>query len=103
DSRPLPDGTLPREGLRPTRPQAAAGMRIEPPPSDPGANGSMPLATAAAAPPLDPPAPSSRFHGVRTGGATSVSVYDGRPNSGAPVLPRLTAPASSRSRTISSD
>ena len=41
----------PRLGFSPTSPQQAAGMRIEPPPSLPCATGSMPLATAAAAPP----------------------------------------------------
>jgi len=40
----------------PTSPQHAAGMRIEPKPSLAWARGTMPLATAAAAPPLDPPA-----------------------------------------------
>ena len=42
-------------GLSPTRPHAEAGMRMLPPPSDALANGTMPAATAAAAPPLDPP------------------------------------------------
>ena len=32
----------PREGLRPTRPQHEAGIRIDPPPSEPGATGSRP-------------------------------------------------------------
>ena len=45
----------PRLGLRPTRPQQAAGMRIEPPPSLPCATGTMPAATAAAEPPEEPP------------------------------------------------
>ena len=58
----------------PNSPQTLAGMRIEPPPSLPCANGTSPAATAAAAPPLEPPADRSRSHGVRAGGATSVSV-----------------------------
>ena len=45
----------------------AAGMRIDPPPSDALAHGTMPEATAAAAPPLDPPGPWSRFHGLWVG------------------------------------
>ena len=65
---------LPRLGLSPTRPQQLAGIRIEPPPSDPCATGTSPAATAAPAPPLEPPAIRSRSHGVRDGGATSGSV-----------------------------
>src|SRR5690348_4944112 len=64
----------PRLGLTPTRPQQLAGIRIEPPPSDPCAAGASPAATAAPAPPLDPPAIRSRSHGVRDGGAASGSV-----------------------------
>ena len=64
----------PRVGLTPTRPHTLAGMRIEPPPSEPCATGSSPAATAAAAPPDDPPAERSRSYGVRAGGATSGSV-----------------------------
>ena len=45
----------PRCGLRPTRPVQAAGIRIDPAPSDPSAAGMSPAATAAAAPPLEPP------------------------------------------------
>jgi hypothetical protein len=40
-------------------------MRIEPPPSLPCAIGNMPPATAAAAPPLEPPGERSRSHGLR--------------------------------------
>ena len=47
--------TRPRLGLRPTRPQAAAGMRIEPPPSLAWAIGNAPAATSAAEPPEDAP------------------------------------------------
>src|SRR5690606_36924570 len=64
-SRPDAMGTLPREGLRPTTPTVAAGMRIDPPPSDAGARGRSPAATAVAAPPLEPPAPFAGFHGSR--------------------------------------
>ena len=39
----------PRAGFRPTSPQQAAGIRIEPPPSLPCATGTIPDATAAAA------------------------------------------------------
>ena len=58
----------------PTRPHTLAGMRIDPPPSLPCAIGTKPAATAAAAPPLDPPARREVSHGVRAGGPRSVSV-----------------------------
>ena len=66
--------TRPRLGFRPTRPQQPAGIRIEPPPSEPCASGTSPAATAAPAPPLEPPAVRVRSQGVRAGGATSGSV-----------------------------
>jgi hypothetical protein len=44
-----------RVGLSPKSPQHEAGMRIEPPPSPPWATGTIPAATAAAEPPLEPP------------------------------------------------
>ena len=50
-----PSGLRARVGFRPTRPQHEAGMRIEPPPSLACAIGTMPAATAAAEPPLEPP------------------------------------------------
>ena len=48
-------GTLPGEGRKPTTLQKEAGLRREPPMSLPSAMGSMPHASAAAAPPLLPP------------------------------------------------
>ena len=42
-------------------------MRIEPPPSVPSAIGSMPSATAAAAPPEEPPALRDVSNGLRVG------------------------------------
>ena len=64
--------TRPRDGLMPNRPLMPAGMRIEPPPSLPCANGSIPAATAAAAPPLEPPASRVGSHGHRAGAAEVV-------------------------------
>ena len=49
-------GTSPYVGLKPTIPQHAAGMRIEPPESVPSAASASPAASAAAVPPLEPPA-----------------------------------------------
>ena len=69
-----PPEMRPRLGLRPNRPQTLAGIRIDPPPSLPWAAGASPAATAAPAPPLDPPADLDRSHGVRAGGPISVSV-----------------------------
>ena len=40
-------------------------MRMEPPPSVPSASVVMPAATAAPAPPEEPPGVYSRFHGLR--------------------------------------
>ncbi len=56
-----------RLGFSPTRPQLEAGMRIEPPPSLAWAIGTMPAATAAAEPPLEPPAERSVSQGLRVG------------------------------------
>ena len=50
-----PLGTLPSDGLIPDNPQHEDGIRIDPPPSDPVASGTMPEAIAAALPPEDPP------------------------------------------------
>jgi len=51
-----PAETRPREGFKPTPPHNAAGMRIEPAMSVPWAIGTMPAATAAPPPPVEPPA-----------------------------------------------
>ncbi len=50
------DGTRPGVGRRPTTLQNDAGLRSEPPMSEPSASDVIPAASAAAAPPLDPPA-----------------------------------------------
>ena len=86
--------TRPRCGLRPTRPQHAAGMRSEPPPSLPCANGTMPAATAAALPPDEPPGVRVGSHGFRVRSVT------GRiPHSGIDVVPTTIAPAARSRRT----
>ena len=53
-SAPIWAGTTPGPGLRPNRPQTAAGMRTEPSPSVPCAIGTIADATAAADPPGRP-------------------------------------------------
>ena len=76
-------------------PQNDAGMRIEPPPSEPSEIGTVPAATAAAEPELDPPAVFDGSHGFR------VTPYSGEleeafhPVSGVVFLPTMIAPASS--------
>ena len=62
---PSQRGTRPMEGFSPTSPACEAGRRIEPPPSVPSASGPSPAATAATAPPEEPPGVSARSHGLR--------------------------------------
>jgi hypothetical protein len=59
-------GTRPWVGLKPTIPQQAAGIRIEPPESEPSAASARPTATAAPEPELDPPAIRSEANGFAT-------------------------------------
>src|SRR5690606_28216598 len=79
-----------------------AGMRIEPPPILPWAAATSPAATAAAAPPLEPPAVHPGRHGLRVGGPSAVSQYREQPNSLVAVLPRLMVPAARKAATTSS-
>src|SRR6478735_7860825 len=58
------DTQRPRLGLKPNTPHADAGMRIEPPASLACASGTMPAATAAAAPPEEPAAERERSQGL---------------------------------------
>ena len=76
-------------------------MRIEPAPSAPIAAGTMPAATAAAEPPLDPPGVRSTSHGLRVTPQVTDSVNGHRPSSGIVVLPTTTAPAARSRRTTS--
>jgi hypothetical protein len=82
-----------RVGLSPTRPQHDAGIRIEPPPSFPCAIATIPDATAAAEPPLDPPGVRVLSHGFRVAPKSRGSVVGRKPNSGQFVFPRKTSPA----------
>ena len=78
-------------------------MRIEPPPSLPWAAGTIPEATAAAEPPLEPPAERSRFQGLRVGPKRLGSVVAEAPSSGVFVRPMKISPAArSRSTRTSS-
>src|SRR5690349_11117684 len=62
-----PLGVRPLPGLSPNSPAADAGARMEPPPSFAPAIATTPAATAAAAPPLDPPGERARSQGFRVG------------------------------------
>ena len=77
----------------PKSPQHEAGVRIEPPPSLAWAAGTIPAATAAAAPPEEPPGVRERSQGLRQTPRNSDSVKGHRPNSGVLVLPKIDSPA----------
>src|ERR687891_64208 len=97
-------GTRPNDGFRPTTPQKRAGIRIDPAPSLPSASGAMPAATAAAAPPLEPPETRSTFQGLLVVPNSGLSQTPLLPNSGVVVFPTRMAPAprSRSTRTASS-
>ena len=71
-------------------------MRVEPPPSLACAIGIMPAATAAAAPPDEPPVVRVGSHGLRVAPNRRGSVVGTMPNSGRFVVPTMIAPASRR-------
>src|SRR3954471_2511154 len=87
-----PHGLRARVGFNPNTPQAEAGIRIEPPPSLACATGRMRAATAAAAPPDEPPDECAKFHGFRVGPNSRDSVVGINPNSGLELLPKMVTP-----------
>jgi hypothetical protein len=91
----------PRWGLMPTRFVHAAGIRTDPNPSDPSAAGTNPAATAAEAPPEEPPGVWSTFQGFRVAPNAGPSVIGHCPISGVLLLPTITAPAAFSRRTAS--
>jgi len=72
-----------------------------PPVSLPSAIGTMPHASATAAPPLEPPHVFVGSYGLSVRPKTSLNVCEPAPNSGVFVLPRVIAPAA-RSRSTRS-
>src|SRR5947209_16294054 len=92
----------PKLAFIPNRPLNAAGMRVDPPPSLAVAIGTIPAATAAAEPPLDPPGVTAGSQGLRVVPHARVEVKHTEPNSGDAVLPTTTAPACRRRATSSS-
>src|SRR5207253_7110905 len=87
-------------GFKPTTPQAAAGIRIDPPVSLPIEAAPRHAETAAAEPPLDPPGERLRSKGLWTGPNADSSFVVPRAHSCRLHLPTITAPAS-RSRATS--
>ena len=92
-------GTRPGDVRKPTTLHQDAGLRSEPPTSVPSANGSMPHATATAAPPLLPPQVRSGAQGLRVAPKTRLKVCEPAANSGVLVLPMTMAPAARRRST----
>ena len=80
--------------------QNAAGLRSEPPVSLPSAIGTIPQASATAAPPLLPPQVLVTSYGLRVAPNTLLNVCDPAPNSGVFVLPHVIAPAARMRVTI---
>ena len=67
-------GMRPKLGFNPTMPQKEAGMRTEPPMSEPSASGTEPLATAAPEPPEEPPGVRDLSQGLRVMPQSGLSV-----------------------------
>jgi hypothetical protein len=84
----------PCDGFSPTSPHAEAGIRILA-----WANGTIPDATAAAEPPLEPPGERPVSHGLRVGPHAVGSVVGRLPNSGLLVRPAITNPAARKRDT----
>src|SRR5205823_179334 len=80
-------------GFSPKIPLNEAGMRIEPAPSVPSARGPRPAATAAPAPPDEPPVVLLTFQGLRVIPVSGLSVTALNPNSGVVVFPIRIPPA----------
>src|SRR5260370_7391217 len=79
--------TRPKVGFSPTVPHKAAGMRIDPPVSEPIATGTIRAATTAPDPPLEPPGTRLRSQGFFEGGVTLPHA-----NPCIRVFPPITAP-----------
>src|SRR5260370_7371105 len=79
--------TRPTLGLMPTTPQKLAGLRSEPPMSEPCASQAIPVASATAAPPEDPAADRDVSHGLRAPPTTSLKILAPAPTSAPLDLP----------------
>ena len=90
---------LPHVGLMPKTPQRAEGIRIDPPPSPPRANGTSPVATATLDPVDDPPATCPCPCGLRGITRFGLNPSGVIPYSVIIVVPRTIAPAARRRAT----
>src|SRR5260370_37898094 len=81
-----PSGLRARVGFNPNTPDAEAGIRIEPPPSLAWVGGRMLAATAAPAPPAEPPDECARVPGVRGGPNSPHAGVGVKPNFGVEVF-----------------
>mmetsp|Transcript_123286 Transcript_123286/g.343295 ORF Transcript_123286/g.343295 Transcript_123286/m.343295 type:complete len:409 (+) Transcript_123286:603-1829(+) len=95
-------GTRPGDTRKPTTPQNAAGVRNEPPRSEPVASQHWQLASAAAEPPLLPPAVVRVSQGETVVGKSGLKVWEPAANSGTLVLPTTMAPRASSCKTNAS-
>ena len=80
-------------------PQSDAGIRIEPPVSEPSAPTQSLAATAAPEPPLEPPGTCAVFHGLRVAPKCGFWVVTPKACSCRFVLPMMIAPAALRRAT----
>src|SRR3989338_5067125 len=85
----------PYVGFMPTSPQKLAGWRTEPAVSEPKAPNALPMASAAAEPPEEPPGTRVSSYGFLVTPYAECSVEAPIANSSILVLPRKSAPASS--------
>src|SRR3954468_1946350 len=92
-------GTRPCEGLMPYTPQNAAGIRIDPAPSEPWWIGPIPAAAQTAAPALEAPAFIPCFQGLCVMPVSGLLLTPLQPNSETVVLPMEIAPAARRRST----
>ena len=87
-------GTRPYGGLNPTTPQNDAGIRIDPPMSEPVASVVVPAASDAPEPPLEPPGEKAVCQGLRVTPHSFVQVTGAQENSGVVVRACTMPPAS---------
>ena len=85
----------PEVGFRVATPHSAAGHRRDPVASEPWAKGTIPQATAAAGPPLEPPTDRERSQGLRVGSKPGGSVVTPFDSGGQAPFPIRSNPAAS--------
>ena len=94
-------GTSPGVGRKPTIPLKAAGLRREPPVSEPVASGTMLVASTTPEPPDEPAALFEGSNGLPVAPYTALRVLAPAPHSGVLVLPAMIAPALRTQETMS--